>query len=103
MSFAIFLGLFLAVIRRWSREVSSPDLVFWFCSAGFMFDELVGHLHSQHHDQNVSSTLAMELGSDIGDNEAVGGGFIGAIPSSFVTEMANATGGLRRLAPTSIE
>ncbi|EEH05135.1 conserved hypothetical protein [Histoplasma capsulatum G186AR] len=45
----------------------------------------------------------MKLGSDIGDIKAVGGGFIGTIPSSFVTKMANTTSGLRRLAPTSIE
>ncbi|KAL9597657.1 MAG: hypothetical protein Q9219_004984 [cf. Caloplaca sp. 3 TL-2023] len=38
------------------------------------------------------SNLALELGSDIGDNKAVGGGFIGAIPSSFATQMAYASG-----------
>jgi hypothetical protein len=36
------------------------------------------------------------LGSDIGDNKAIGGGFVGAVPSSFATQMAYATGGLRR-------
>ncbi len=38
----------------------------------------------------------MDLGSDIGDNKAMGGGFVGAIPASFATQMAYATGGLRR-------
>lgn len=39
--------------------------------------------------------FAMELGSDIGDNKAVGGGFIGAVPSSFATQMAFATDAMR--------
>ncbi|KAL1866107.1 hypothetical protein Plec18167_009199 [Paecilomyces lecythidis] len=34
-----------------------------------------------------------DLGSDLGDNKAIGGGFV---PSSFATQMAYATGGLRR-------
>ena len=37
----------------------------------------------------------MDLGSDLGDNKAVGGGFIGAVPSSFQTQMAFATGAMR--------
>lgn len=42
------------------------------------------------------SSFTLGLGSDIGDNKAIGGGFIGAIPASFTTQMAYATGGLRR-------
>lgn len=42
---------------------------------------------------NPSSILG--LGSDLGDNKAVGGGFVGAAPSSFTSQMAYATGGLR--------
>jgi len=41
------------------------------------------------------SSLTMDLGSDLGDNKAVGGGFVGAIPSSFATQMAFATGAIR--------
>lgn len=41
------------------------------------------------------SSLTMDLGSDLGDNKAVGGGFVGAIPSSFTTQMAFATGAMR--------
>ena len=41
------------------------------------------------------SSLTMDLGSDLGDNKAVGGGFIGAVPSSFATQMAFATGAMR--------
>ncbi|ERF68275.1 hypothetical protein EPUS_02731 [Endocarpon pusillum Z07020] len=47
------------------------------------------------------SSLDMDLGSDIGDNKAIGGGFVGAIPASFATQMAYATGGLRRQAAAS--
>jgi hypothetical protein len=47
------------------------------------------------------SSLTMDLGSDLGDNKAMGGGFVGAIPASFATQMAYATGGLRRLTATS--
>ncbi|OJD17101.1 hypothetical protein AJ78_02802 [Emergomyces pasteurianus Ep9510] len=54
------------------------------------------NIHHHIHHQNPSSSLAMGLGSDLGDNKAVGGGFIGGIPSSFATQMAYATGGLRR-------
>ncbi|KAI5288322.1 hypothetical protein KEM52_001208 [Ascosphaera acerosa] len=40
--------------------------------------------------------LAIDIASDLGDNKAIGGGLVGAIPSSFATQMAYATGGLRR-------
>jgi hypothetical protein len=46
-------------------------------------------------DRARGTNFAMELGSDIGDNKAVGGGFVGAVPSSFATQMAFATGALR--------
>lgn len=42
-----------------------------------------------------STTFAMELGSDIGDNKAVGGGFVGAVPPNFATQMAFVTGAVR--------
>lgn len=35
----------------------------------------------------------LELGSDLGDNKAVGGGFVGAIPSSLATQMMYPPGG----------
>lgn len=41
------------------------------------------------------TNLAIELGSDIGDNKALSGGFVGAVPSSFATQMAFATGAIR--------
>lgn len=45
--------------------------------------------------QGRGSSFALELGSDIGDNKAVGGGFVGAVPSSFATQMAFATSAMR--------
>ena len=44
---------------------------------------------------NRDSSFAIDLGSDIGDNKAIGGGFVGAVPSSFQTQMAYATGAMR--------
>ncbi|KAL8930954.1 MAG: hypothetical protein Q9208_000055 [Pyrenodesmia sp. 3 TL-2023] len=41
------------------------------------------------------SNFALELGSDIGDNKAMGGGFIGALPASFATQMAYASNAMR--------
>ena len=57
-------------------------------------------MHSRRAEPRRSS-LAMDIGSDIGDNKAMGGGFVGAIPASFATQMAYATGGLRRQTASS--
>lgn len=42
LSFAILLGLFLAVIQERSLSLTLLEVVFWFWSAGFMLDEIVG-------------------------------------------------------------
>ncbi|KAL4779545.1 hypothetical protein BJX76DRAFT_340470 [Aspergillus varians] len=42
LSFAVLLGLFLAVLQERSIGISSLEVVFWFWSAGFMLDEIVG-------------------------------------------------------------
>ena len=42
ISFAILLGLFLAVINRRAMKLTTLELIFWFWSAGFMLDEIVG-------------------------------------------------------------
>jgi len=47
-------------------------------------------------------SLDMDLGSDIGDNKAMGGGFVGAVPSSFATQMAMATDAMRSKANPAI-
>lgn len=46
---------------------------------------------------------AFDLGSDLGDNKAVVGGFTGAIPSSFQTQMGFVAAGLRRSAPNQTQ
>lgn len=42
ISLAVLIGLFLAVLSRRSVQITALELVFWFWSAGFMLDELVG-------------------------------------------------------------
>ena len=42
LSFAVLLGLFLAVLIERSLSITSLEVIFWFWSAGFMLDELVG-------------------------------------------------------------
>ncbi|KAJ5352747.1 hypothetical protein N7452_001721 [Penicillium brevicompactum] len=42
LSYAVLLGLFLAVLNQRSRRITSLEVVFWFWSAGFMLDEVVG-------------------------------------------------------------
>ncbi|KKK25211.1 hypothetical protein ARAM_001061 [Aspergillus rambellii] len=42
LSFAVLLGLFLAVLHQRSMEITPLEIVFWFWSAGFMLDEIVG-------------------------------------------------------------
>ena len=44
-------------------------------------------LDKRLHNQGHRTPLAMEIGSDIGDNKAAGGGFIGGMPASFATHM----------------
>lgn len=41
-SLAVLIGLFLAVLVQHSSRITTLELVFWFWSAGFMLDELVG-------------------------------------------------------------
>lgn len=41
-SLAVLLGLFLAVLVERSLEITTLEVVFWFWSAGFLLDELVG-------------------------------------------------------------
>ncbi|KAI0155003.1 hypothetical protein GGR57DRAFT_103059 [Xylariaceae sp. FL1272] len=42
LSLLIMIGLFLAVLIQRSNRITSLELVFWFWSAGFMLDEVVG-------------------------------------------------------------
>lgn len=42
LSYAIMLALFIAVLLQRSLDITGLELVFWFWSAGYMLDELVG-------------------------------------------------------------
>lgn len=42
LSFAVLLGLFLAVLEQRRLEITSLEIFFWLWSAGFMLDEIVG-------------------------------------------------------------
>lgn len=42
LSLAVLIGLFLAVLAQRSVQITGLELIFWFWSAGFMLDELVG-------------------------------------------------------------
>lgn len=42
VSLAVLIGLFLSVLSQRSVQITGLELVFWFWSAGFMLDELVG-------------------------------------------------------------
>ncbi|RBR17211.1 uncharacterized protein FIESC28_06713 [Fusarium coffeatum] len=42
ISLAVLIGLFLAVLAERSVQITGLELIFWFWSAGFMLDELVG-------------------------------------------------------------
>ncbi|KAI4669259.1 uncharacterized protein J4E79_001302 [Alternaria viburni] len=42
LSFAIMLGLFLAVLAEKSEDITALEVLFWFWSAGYMLDEVVG-------------------------------------------------------------
>ncbi|KAI9728059.1 MAG: hypothetical protein M1834_007873 [Cirrosporium novae-zelandiae] len=41
-SYAILLALFVAVLFEKSEEITTLEMIFWFWSAGFMLDEIVG-------------------------------------------------------------
>jgi hypothetical protein len=42
LSLAVLIGLFLSVLVKRSSRITALELTFWFWSAGFMLDELVG-------------------------------------------------------------
>ena len=42
LSLAVMLGLFLAVLNERSLDITPLEVVFWFWSAGYMLDEVVG-------------------------------------------------------------
>ena len=42
ISLAILLGLFVAILMQRSEDITTLEVIFWFWSAGFMLDEIVG-------------------------------------------------------------
>jgi hypothetical protein len=42
LSFGVMLGLFLAVLSEKSDDITALEVLFWFWSAGYMLDEIVG-------------------------------------------------------------
>jgi hypothetical protein len=42
LSFAVMLGLYLAVLSEKSDDITGLEVLFWFWSAGYMLDEIVG-------------------------------------------------------------
>ena len=58
--------------------------------------DLAGMLGFDGRGRGRRHSFTMDLGSDIGDNKAIGGGYIGGVvPNSFATQMAYATGAMR--------
>ena len=55
---------------------SAPDLA-----------ALMGMKQAGKQERPRRNSLEMDLVSDIGDNKAIGGGYVGAIPASFATQM----------------
>ena len=60
--------------------------------------DLGGSPESRPRGRRRTSFL-FDLGSDLGDNKAIPSGFIGAVPPSFTTQMAYATGMHRQPSP----
>ncbi|KAJ5083348.1 hypothetical protein N7456_012775 [Penicillium angulare] len=61
------------------------------------------YLSDRPTSRRPRGSLLFDLGSDLGDNKAVAGGFTGVVPSSFNTQMAFATGNLRRELPSQTQ
>lgn len=72
------------------NQMSVPEL------EGLYLSDRPGSAHPKR-------SLLFGLGSDLGDNKAVVGAYAGAVPSSFNTQMAFATGGLRRDGPSQTQ
>ncbi|KAK4895402.1 hypothetical protein LTR27_006466 [Elasticomyces elasticus] len=62
LSFAIMLGLFLAVLVERSLEITPLEVVFWVWSAGYMLDEVVGFTEQGFGLYILSFWNAFDLG-----------------------------------------
>ncbi|KAF2143759.1 uncharacterized protein K452DRAFT_357381 [Aplosporella prunicola CBS 121167] len=61
-SFAIMLGLFVAVLVEKSVDITALEVVFWFWSAGYMLDEVVGFTEQGFNLYILSVWNAFDLG-----------------------------------------
>ena len=61
-SFAVLLGLFVAVLAQRSLDITGLEVLFWFWSAGFMLDELVGFSEQGFSLYIMSFWNAFDLG-----------------------------------------
>lgn len=62
VSFAIMLGLFLTVLIDRSLEITALEVLFWFWSAGYMLDEVVGFTEQGFGLYILSFWNAFDLG-----------------------------------------
>lgn len=62
ISFVIMLGLFLAILVDRSVEITPLEVIFWFWSAGYMLDELVGFSEQGFGLYIMSVWNALDLG-----------------------------------------
>ncbi|KAF2031454.1 hypothetical protein EK21DRAFT_62959 [Setomelanomma holmii] len=62
ISFGIMLGLFLAVLTEKSDDITALEVLFWFWSAGYMLDEVVGFSEQGFSLYIMSVWNAFDLG-----------------------------------------
>lgn len=62
ISFALMLGLFLAVLVEKSLDITGLEILFWFWSAGYMLDEIVGFTEQGFGLYILSVWNAFDLG-----------------------------------------
>jgi len=62
ISFAVMLGLFLAVLIERPRDVTPLEIVFWAWSVGYMLDELVGFTEQGFALYIISVWNALDIG-----------------------------------------
>ena len=62
LSLAIMLGLFLGVLMQRSLDITALEIVFWFWSAGYMLDEVVGFTEQGFELYIMSVWNAFDLG-----------------------------------------
>lgn len=61
-SFAVMLGLFLAVLNQKSVDITVLEVIFWFWSAGYLLDEIVGFTEQGFNLYILSVWNAFDLG-----------------------------------------